>query len=112
MKVYFEIYNPEKTYLSYADEAFTPEHVQTHYATVNFGTCIVQTDKSHVRFGYINLLSDERDRWDIDDSLTDEEAVAEIERLANLPAPEPEPTAEERMAAALEFQNILAMPLE
>ena len=37
------------------------------------------------------------------------EAIAKIEELRNTPQPEPEPTAQERIAAALEFQNILNM---
>lgn len=45
----------------------------------------------------------------IDSELSNEDAIAQIEYLVNN-HPEPEPSAEERIAAALEFQNIMLLP--
>ena len=45
----------------------------------------------------------------IDPALTEAEAISKIEELRNAPAPEPDPTAEERIAAALEYQNLVNM---
>ena len=45
----------------------------------------------------------------IDSNLSDEESIRQIENLRNAPPPEPEVSAEERIAAALEFQNVLNM---
>ena len=42
-------------------------------------------------------------------TLSEEEAIAALEVIVNTPPPEPEPTADERIAAALEFQNILGL---
>lgn len=113
MKRHFELYDNTKTYYSPVGEVYSPEVVAAKYAIVNSGLpVVIETDKSHVIFGGYGLLSQYRDMYNIDDSLSDEEAIAEIERIANLPAPEPEPTPEERIAAALEFQSILLMPDE
>ncbi len=113
MKKYFELYDNTKTYLSPIGEAFTPEEVSKRYAIVNHGLpVIIETDSSRTVFGGYGLLSQYKNMYNIDDELTDEEALAEIERIANLPAPEPAPSAEERIASALEFQNILALPEE
>ncbi len=45
----------------------------------------------------------------IDSSLSEDEAIAKIEELRNAPIPEPDPTAEERIEAALEYQNLANM---
>ena len=43
-----------------------------------------------------------RSLYEIDAALTETEAIAAIEEIINAPAPEPELSAEERSAAALE----------
>ena len=48
--------------------------------------------------------------YGVDSSLTEDEAIAKIEEIINTPAPEAEPTAEERIASALEFQNMINLP--
>lgn len=113
MNRYFELYDGTKTYYTPSGKQYTPEVMQASYAIVNSGIpIIIETDGTrNMLLGY-DPLSVWRDRYNIDNVLTDEEAIVEIERVANLPQPKPGPTAEERMAAALEFQNILAMPLE
>ena len=45
----------------------------------------------------------------IDPSTSEEDSINKIEEIRNAPAPEPEVSAEERIAAALEFNNILNM---
>lgn len=112
-KRYFELYNKNKTYYSPIGEEFTPEVVALKYPIVNSGLpVVIETDSSRVLFGGYGLLSQYKSFYGIDESLSDTEAIKEIERVANLPPPEPEPTAEERIAAALEFQNILMLPEE
>lgn len=110
---YFELYDNTKTYYSPIGEELTPEVVGARYAIVNSGLpVVIETDKSHVVFGGYGLLSQYRDIYDIDDALSDEEALTEIERVANLPQPEPQLSPEERIAAALEFQTVLLIPDE
>ena len=59
-------------------------------------------------FAFQNLAA-VRTQMEIDPSLNEDEAIAKIEELRNAPRPEPEPTAQDRIAAALEFQNVLNM---
>ena len=47
----------------------------------------------------------------IEDGMSDEEALAAIEYFEDNP-PEPEPTAEERIAAMMEFQVMMSLPDE
>ena len=42
----------------------------------------------------------------IDSSLSEDKAIAKIEESRNTPSSEPEPSVEERIAAALEYQNL------
>ena len=44
----------------------------------------------------------------VDSTLTEAEAIAAIETIINT-VPESEPSADERIAAALEYQNLLTM---
>lgn len=55
-------------------------------------------------------LSAMRTFYNIDKSLSEDEAIAKIQEIVNTPPPEPEPSAEERMAAAMEFQNMMTLP--
>jgi hypothetical protein len=54
-------------------------------------------------------LSAMRTFYNIDKSLSEDEAIAKIQEIVNTPPPEPEPSAEERMAAAMEFQNMMML---
>lgn len=113
MKRYFELYDNTKVYISPIGEMLSPEVISKNYAVVNSGLpVVVETDSSHNLFGGYGLLSQYRDMYDIDEDLSDLETLDEIARVANLPQPDPEPSAEERIAAALEFQSILLLPDE
>ena len=46
--------------------------------------------------------------YNIDSTLTEEEAIAKIEEIINT-EPEQEASAEERIASALEYQNLMSM---
>jgi hypothetical protein len=104
-----EIYNPTKTYYSPVNEIFTPEHVMSHYAIVNAGTCVIETNSTGKMFYAVELMEVARDRMNIANTLTDEEALVVMKEILNAPQPIPEPSPEERMASAMEFQNLLAL---
>jgi len=53
-----------------------------------------------------------RQMHNIDSELSEEDAIQAIEEIINAPQPEPEPTAEERIASALEFQAMMVIPME
>ena len=45
----------------------------------------------------------------ISSSLSEKESIKKIEEIRNAPTPEPEVSAQERIAAALEFSNMMNM---
>lgn len=104
-----EKYTGNKTYMFPNGELATPERVKKDYPAVEAFTHIVETDEAgQVMFAIQNLAAI-KSQMGIDMSLSDEEAISRIEEIRNTPPPEPEVSAEERIAAALEFQNVLNM---
>ena len=69
----------------------------------------VETDENGEIMWAFQNLSAMRTMYEIDSSLSEEEALAKIEEIINTPPAEPEPSAEERMAAAMEFQNLMSL---
>jgi len=104
-----EKYDGSKTYMFPNGELATPERVKKDYPAVEAFTHIIETDEAgQVMFAIQNLAAN-KSQMGIDVSVSDEEAIKQIEDIRNAPAPEPEVSAEERIAAALEFQNVLNM---
>lgn len=104
-----EKYTGNKTYMFPNGELATPERVKKDYPAVDTFTHIVETDEaSQVMFAIQNLAAI-KSQMGIDMSLSDEEAISRIEEIRNTPPTEPEVSVEERIAAALEFQNVLNM---
>lgn len=100
-------YDPSKTYMFPSGEVATADKVRAQFPAVDYFTHIIETD-GEVLFACQNL-SAMRNFHGIDETLTEDEAIAEIERIVNTPDPEPEPNAEERIAAAMEYQNLMNM---
>ena len=104
-----EKYDGTKVYMHPNGELATPEKIKQRFPASEVFTLIVETDEQcQVMIAFQNLAA-VRTQMEIDPSLSEEEAMAKIEELRNTPQPEPEPTAEDRIAAALEFQNVLNM---
>lgn len=104
-----EKYTGNKTYMFPNGELATPERVKKDYPAVEAFTHIVETDEAgQVMFAIQNLAAI-KSQMGIDVSVSEEDAIKQIEDIRNAPAPEPEPTPEERIASALEFQNVLNM---
>jgi len=61
---------------------------------------------SNIMVGAIDNLDILRDVYRIDPALSDEEALQAYIAVRTAPPPDPEPSAEERIAAALEFMNL------
>lgn len=111
MKRTLEIYNNQKTYFFPTMEEATPDRVGLEYAVVNSDmTCVIETDASRVMFYTapvpIGLMA-ERHGINPDSYYDDETLLTAIENKMNEPQPEPEPSAEERIASAMEFQNLM-----
>lgn len=104
-----EKYDGTKVYMHPNGELATPEKIKQRFPASEVFTHIVETDEQgQVMIAFQNLAA-VRTQMGIDPSLSEEEAMAKIEELRNTPQPEPEPTELERLAAALEFQNVLNM---
>lgn len=104
-----ERYDGSKTYMFPNGELATPDRVKKDYPAVEAFAHIVETDEAgQVMFAIQNLAAI-KSQMGIDISVSEEDAINLIEELRNAPAPEPEVSAEERIAAALEFQNVLNM---
>lgn len=107
---YLEKYTGLKTYMYPSGKIADKERVLRDFEAALTFPHVVETDENgQVMFGFYNL-SALRTQYEIDPELGENEAIVAIQNKMNEPAPEPsnDPTAEERIAAALEYQNMLA----
>jgi hypothetical protein len=101
-----EKWTGQKTYMYPNGELATPERINADFPAGLHFTHVIETDESgQVCFAFMNL-SALRSQYEIDIELSEDDAIAEIEAIINTPEPEPEPSAEERIAAAMEYQNL------
>jgi hypothetical protein len=108
-----EIYTGMKTYMTPSGTLYTQERlVQAFPAALTF-THLIHTDEGgEVCFGVYNYRT-----YCVQHGLNpDEQPIATIipllEKIMNAPVPAHVPSAEERIAAALEFQNLLMIKTE
>lgn len=101
----------EKTRMYPSGKVATKDVVYADYPAVKVFTHVIETDENDQVIYAINNLSALRTSYNIDKALTDQEAVDAIQKIMNTPTePVEEPvTADERIAAALEYQNLLTM---
>ena len=109
MKI-IEKYTGEKTYMFPNGAIATPEVMLKEFPAVLTFTHIIETDEAREVAFAVQNLSDMRGVYGVDSSLSEAEAIAKIQEIVNTPAPKPEPSAEERIAAALEYQNMASLP--
>ena len=106
-------YTGDRTFMFPNGEVATPERVASDYPATGVFTHVVETDDNCEVLFAIQNLSAMRNIYNIDASLTEDEAIAKIEEIVNTPEPEStEVTAEERIAAALEYQVMASLPDE
>ena len=104
-----EKYNESKTYMYPNGNLATPEKVKKDFPAVTAFTHIVETDEAGQVLFAIQNLAAIKSQMGIDANLSDEESIRQIENKRNAPAPEPVPDSLERVAAALEYQNLMSM---
>lgn len=104
-------YTGEKTYMYPSSKLATPDVVVADYPSILAFPHIIETDENEQIIFAINNLSAARSRYNIDPELSEDEAIAKIQEIRNTPEviEEPEPDAAERIAAALEYQNLLSL---
>lgn len=104
-----EKYTGEKTYMAPSGALYTPERIQQDFESILVFPHVIQTDENGEMCWAVMNLSAMRSQYAIDPALSEEEAIAKLEEIINTPPEEPDtsPTAEERIAAALEYQNLM-----
>lgn len=102
-------YTGEKNYMFPNGELANKERVLKDFPAALTFTHIMETDEHEEMCFSMQNLSAMRGFYNIDSSLTEDEAIAAIQDIINAPAPEAEPSAEERIASALEFQNMMSL---
>ena len=106
-------YTGEKTFMFPNGAVATKEAVLEQFPAAIAFAHIVETDENEEVMWALQNLSAVRTQMGIDSSLTEEEAIAKIEEIINTPQEvSTEPSAEERIAAALEYQVMTSLPDE
>jgi hypothetical protein len=112
-KLYF--FDKTKTYVYPNGEVATPERVARDFPASQLDGIkyVVSSDEAGIVMGGMDMLSTLRSVYSIDTTLSDDATLAKIEEIINTP-PEPDnsPSAEERIAAALEYQVMSSLPDE
>lgn len=109
MKKKIEKYTGDKTYMFPNGAIATKEAVLKQFPAALAFVHYVETDENGEVMWAFQNLSAMRTMYEIDSSLSEDEALAKIEEIINTPPPEPEPSTEERMASAMEFQNLMSL---
>ena len=105
MKI-IEKYTGEKTYMFPNGALATKEAVLQQFPAALTFTHVVETDEEgQVMWAFQNLAA-MKTLHGIAKDTPEAEAIAKLQEIINAPAPEPEPSAEERMAAAMELQAL------
>ena len=106
-------YTGDKTFMFPNGALATREAVLEHFPAALSFAHIVETDENEEVMWALQNLSAMRSQYGIDPSLTEDEAIATIQEIVNTePEVSTEPTAEERIAAALEYQVMASLPDE
>lgn len=105
MKI-IEKYTGEKTYMFPNGALATKEAVLQKFPAALTFTHIVETDEEgQVMWAFQNLAA-MKTIHGIAKETSEADAIAQIQTIINTPAPDPAPTAEERIAAAMELQAL------
>lgn len=102
-----EKYTGTKNYFAISGKLMTPDEVYKRSPAAKDFPFVVETDPNGEIIYALNPLASLRNTYNIDSSLNEDEAIAAIEAIRNTPPAEPDPSAEERIAAALEYQNLI-----
>ena len=100
-----------ETYMFANGDLATPEAMLKKFPAILTFTHFVKTDENEEVAIAVQNLSVMREYYNIDPSLSEDEAITAIETIINTPQPTPEAVAspEERIAAALEYQNMMSL---
>jgi hypothetical protein len=102
-----EKYDGTKTYMFPNGAIATPDVVRAQYPAIELFPHVIEVNGNVLQA--IMELGALRGIHNIDENLPEADAISAIQTIINTPAPAPEVSAEERIASALEFQNLLSM---
>lgn len=103
-----ELYKGDKTYMAPAGTIYTPERIEQDFPAITLFPHLIQTDSAgQTCFAVLNFAAT-KDQYGISQGTSDKAAITAIEKAMN-EVPVEEPSAEERIAAALEFQNVMSL---
>lgn len=112
MKV-LEFYDGTKTYMYPNMKVATPEVMQRDYPAILAFRHVIETDEAGEVCFAIENFSAMKSRYNIDNTLTDEEALAALQEAINVvPEEETQIDDQTRIADALEDLVVLNMPDE
>lgn len=112
MKI-IEKYTGEKTYMFPNGALATKEAVLEQFPAALAFAHVVETDEAGEVMFALQNLSAMRSMYEIDKNLSEAEAIAAIQGKVNeVPVVDDTPTAEERIASALEYQVMASLPDE
>lgn len=107
---YLEKYTGEQTYMFPNGVLATKEAVLEQFPAALYFVHVVETDENHQVMYALSNLSSLRSLQGIDTTLSEEEAIQALQdKLNEEVVVQSLPTANERIAAALELQNMLVM---
>ena len=99
-----------ETYMFPNGAIATPDVMTSEFPAILTFPHVIETDENEQICWAVNNLSAMRSMNNIDPGLSEDEAIKALEDLRNNPpVTESEPSAEERIAAALEYQNLMSM---
>lgn len=107
--VKIEKYTGEKTYILGNGELGTRERILELWPAALTIAHVAETDEMGECLMAFDPLSRLRSILGVDRALTEDQAIAAIEAMRNAEPEPPAPDALERLAAAIEFQNVLAL---
>lgn len=104
-----EKFDGKKVYMFPSGEVATPERIINDFPAVEQFPHVLEVNGDVCQA--VMSLNALRQSHNIDAKLTEDEAIQAIEDIINAPQPELDqtPSAEERIAASLEFQNLMMM---
>lgn len=102
-----EIFDGTKTYMFPNGDIATPERIRQDFPAVDVFQHVLEVNGNVCQA--VMSLSALRNNHTVDEGLSDDEAIIAIQNKMNEPQPIPEPSVEERIAAAMEFQNLMML---
>lgn len=110
VRLYDEATDSKKTYLFPSGAVATTEVLKKHFPCLSTGLKVVLIlDALGETIYTVQSLSSLADAMGVDPTREASLVLADIEAQVNKEPEEPMPTPEERIAAALEYQNMMAM---